>query len=106
MTFLHREMTNLQNMEDAQKRKYALLRFYEIFVLAKSRATKKVYQEILPQIRLGGSMPAWARPRAPMAAQGRWGSFRVARSWGGTVGDRGWPQPKPRDRIRISATEF
>jgi len=51
MTFLHREMTNLQNMEDAQKRKYALLRFYEIFVLAKSRATKKVYQEILPQIQ-------------------------------------------------------
>jgi hypothetical protein len=43
MTFLHREMTNLQNMEDAQKRKYALLRFYEIFVLAKTRATKKVY---------------------------------------------------------------
>jgi hypothetical protein len=51
MTFLHREMTNLQNMEDSQKRKYALLRFYEIFVLAKTRATKKVYQEVLPQIQ-------------------------------------------------------
>ena len=51
MTFLHREMTNLQNMEDSQKRKYALLRFYEIFVLAKNRATKKVYQEVLPQIQ-------------------------------------------------------
>ena len=50
LTFLHREMTNLQNMEDAQKRKYALMRLYEIFVLAKDKATKKVYQELLPQI--------------------------------------------------------
>ena len=28
MTFLHREITNLQNLEDAQKRKFALLRLY------------------------------------------------------------------------------
>jgi len=33
MTFLHREVTNLQNLEDAHKRKFALLRLYEIFVL-------------------------------------------------------------------------
>jgi hypothetical protein len=40
LTFLHREMTNIQNLEDPQKRKYGLLRFYEVFVLAKKRATK------------------------------------------------------------------
>ena len=51
MTFLHREITNMQNMEDAQKRKFALIRMYEIFVLAKEKATKKVYQEVLPQIQ-------------------------------------------------------
>ena len=51
MTFLHREMTNMQNMEDPQKRKFALIRMYEIFVLAKDKASKKVYQEILPQIQ-------------------------------------------------------
>ncbi len=51
MTFLHREITNLQNMEDPQKRKFALLRMYEIFVLAEVKASKKVYQEILPQIQ-------------------------------------------------------
>lgn len=43
MTFLHREITNIQNLEDPQKRKFALLRLYEIFVLAKDKATKKVY---------------------------------------------------------------
>ena len=47
---LHREITNIQNLEDAQKRKFALLRLYEIFVLAKNKATKQVYQEILPHI--------------------------------------------------------
>jgi hypothetical protein len=51
MTFLHREITNIQNLEDAQKRKFALLRLYEIFVLAKDKASKKVYQEILPSIQ-------------------------------------------------------
>jgi hypothetical protein len=51
MTFLHREITNLQNQEEPQKRKFALLRLYEIFVLAKDKATKKVYQEVLPQIQ-------------------------------------------------------
>jgi len=51
LTFLHREITNISNMEDASKRKFALMRFYEIFVLAEDRANKKVYQEILPQIQ-------------------------------------------------------
>lgn len=51
LTFIHREITNIQNMEDPQKRKFALLRLYEIFVLAEVKATKKVYQEILPQIQ-------------------------------------------------------
>lgn len=43
MTFIHREITNIQNMEDPQKRKFALMRLYEIFVLANNKATKKVY---------------------------------------------------------------
>lgn len=51
MNFIHRELTNLSNMEDAQKRKFALLRMYEIFVLAKTKASKKVYQELLPNIQ-------------------------------------------------------
>lgn len=50
MAMLHREFTNIQNMEDANIRKFALMRLYEIFVLAKRKATKQVYQEILPQI--------------------------------------------------------
>ena len=33
MTFLHREITNLSNMDDPQKRKFALLKLYQIFVL-------------------------------------------------------------------------
>lgn len=32
-------------------RKFALMRLYEIFVLAKDKATKKVYQEVLSQIQ-------------------------------------------------------
>ena len=50
MTFLHREITNLSNMDDPQKRKFALLKLYQIFVLAKEKAPSKVYSEILPQI--------------------------------------------------------
>ena len=50
MTFLHREITNLSNMDDPQKRKFALLRLYQIFVLAKNKAPSKAYSEILPQI--------------------------------------------------------
>ena len=48
MTFLHREITNLSNMDDPQKRKFALLKLYQIFVLAKDKAPSKVYSEILP----------------------------------------------------------
>ena len=51
MTFLHREITNLSNMDDPQKRKFALLKLYQIFVLAKQKAPSKVYSEILPQIQ-------------------------------------------------------
>ena len=50
LNFIHRELTNLSNMEDAQKRKFALLRLYEIFVLSKTKASKKVYQELLPHV--------------------------------------------------------
>ena len=39
MTFLHREVTNLANMEDPQKRKFALVKLYQVFVLAKNKAT-------------------------------------------------------------------
>jgi len=38
-------------MEDGQKRKFSLLRLYQIFVLAKSKAPHKFYQEILPEIQ-------------------------------------------------------
>ena len=38
-------------MEDGQKRKFALLKLYEIFVLAKVKAPSKIYQEILPEIQ-------------------------------------------------------
>lgn len=43
LVFLHREITNVSNMEDGQKRKHALLRMYEVFVLANKKADKKVY---------------------------------------------------------------
>ena len=32
LQFIHRELNNLQNMEDGQKRKFALIRLYQIFV--------------------------------------------------------------------------
>ena len=43
LQFLHRELNNLQNMEDAQKRKFALIKFYQIFVSAKHKAPNKIY---------------------------------------------------------------
>ena len=43
LQFLHREMNNLQNMEDGQKRKFALIRLYQIFVQAKKKASNKIY---------------------------------------------------------------
>ena len=48
---LHREVTNLSNLEDNQKRKFALIKLYQVFVLAKSKPKDKVYGEILPQIQ-------------------------------------------------------
>ena len=51
MNFLHRDLQNIQNLEDAQKRKFALMRLYQIFVLAKEKAPAKIYQEILPSIQ-------------------------------------------------------
>lgn len=45
-----RDLTNLNNMQEDQKRKFALLRLYEIFVLAKNKAPNKIYQELLPEI--------------------------------------------------------
>ena len=51
MTFLHREVTNLSNMDDPQKRKFALVKLYQVFVLAKNKATPQVYSEILTQIQ-------------------------------------------------------
>ena len=50
-TFLHREFTNISNMEDNQKRKFALLKLYQVFVLANKKAPARVYQEILPNIQ-------------------------------------------------------
>ena len=51
MTFLHRDIQNLSNLEDAQKRKFGLMRLYQVFILAKDKAPPKVYQEILPHIQ-------------------------------------------------------
>ncbi|CDW81095.1 UNKNOWN [Stylonychia lemnae] len=49
--FLHRELNNLQNMEDGQKRKFALIKMYQIFVQAKNKAPNRIYQELLPMIQ-------------------------------------------------------
>ena len=38
-------------MDEEQKRKFALLRLYEIFVLAKNKAPNRIYQELLPEIQ-------------------------------------------------------
>ena len=39
------------NKEDGQKRKFALVRLYQIFVLAKGKPPNKIYQELLPEIQ-------------------------------------------------------
>lgn len=51
LTFLQRDLVNLNNKEDGQKRKFALLRLYQVFVLAKNKAPARIYQEILPQMQ-------------------------------------------------------
>jgi hypothetical protein len=50
LQFLHREMNNLNNLEDGQKRKFALIRMYQIFVQAKKKASNKIYQELLTSV--------------------------------------------------------
>ena len=42
LQFIHREVNTLQNMEDGQKRKYSLIRLYQIFVQAKKKAPNKI----------------------------------------------------------------
>jgi hypothetical protein len=39
MNFLHRDITNLSNLEDVMKRKFAVMKLYQIFVLSKNKAT-------------------------------------------------------------------
>lgn len=46
-----RDINSLVNMEDAQRRKFALLRMYQIFVLANNKAPNRIYQELLPEIQ-------------------------------------------------------
>ena len=50
-TFIGRDITNVQNRDEPQKRKFALLRLYQIFVLAKQKPLAKVYQELLPELQ-------------------------------------------------------
>ena len=51
MQFLHREITNLSNLEDAVKRKFALIKLYQVFVLTKNKPTTRIYGEVLPPIQ-------------------------------------------------------
>ena len=51
MQFLHREVTNLSNLEDNTKRKFALIKLYQVFVLAKNKPSNRIYGEILPSIQ-------------------------------------------------------
>lgn len=50
LQFIHRDLMNINNMEDAQKRKFGLIKLYQIFVLAKNKAPNSVYQELLSEI--------------------------------------------------------
>ena len=50
MQFISRDLNNLGNKDEKQKRKFSLLRIYEIFVLAREKAHNKIYQELLPEI--------------------------------------------------------
>lgn len=51
LQFLHREVTNLSNLEDNTKRKFALIKFYQVFVLAKNKPSNRIYGELLPSIQ-------------------------------------------------------
>ena len=48
--YLHRDITNVSNMEDPQKRKFALIKLYQVLVLSKKKPTVPVYQELLSKI--------------------------------------------------------
>ena len=48
LQFLHREVTNLSNLEDNTKRKFALIKLYQVFVLAKNKPLNRVYGEVFP----------------------------------------------------------
>lgn len=48
LQFLHREVTNLSNLEDHTKRKFALIKLYQVFVLAKNKPQPRVYGEVFP----------------------------------------------------------
>lgn len=43
LQFIQRDLVNLDNKEDDQKRKFALMRLYQIFALAKNKAPARVY---------------------------------------------------------------
>ena len=51
LQFIQRDIVNMQNKEDAQKRKFALIKLYKVFVLAKNKAPNRIYQELLPEIQ-------------------------------------------------------
>jgi hypothetical protein len=44
-------VTNLSNLEDNTKRKFALIKLYQVFVLAKNKPANRVYNEVLPSIQ-------------------------------------------------------
>ena len=46
-----RDLNNLSDKEDKQKRKFSLLKMYEIFVLARHKAPNSIYQELLPELQ-------------------------------------------------------
>lgn len=51
LQFIQRDLNNLANLEDSQKRKFSLLKLYEIFVLARNKASNQIYQELLPEVQ-------------------------------------------------------
>ena len=51
LQFIMRDLNNLSNKDEKQKRKFSLLRLYEIFVLARNKAHNSIYQELLPEVQ-------------------------------------------------------
>jgi len=43
LQFINRDLNNIGNKDDGQKRKFSLLKLYEIFVLAKNKAPNRMY---------------------------------------------------------------